>query len=84
MKNKFKIGDIVSWKCHAYEDGTYGSYFIATGVIKKFGKSSFGGIRKLTPSVTIVPFDKYTKMFPKRKTTTIALYNIIDYENTKI
>lgn len=72
--NKIKIGQSVKWKCKPFGK----KEFIAEGIVKKITKSCFGGKRIQTVALKIFPTGKYKKIYPRRNSTTIALYNIIN------
>ena len=70
---KVKVGQVVKWQCKPFGREA----FIAEGIVRAIGKSAFGGKRDIFVAIKIEPVGEYVKIFPKRKSTTIALYNII-------
>lgn len=69
MSKKVKVGDVVKWHCKS------NGWFMAKGVVKKIGQSTFGSVRK-TVALQIEPIGEYCKRFPNRRTTTISILNI--------
>lgn len=76
MKKYVKVGEFVKWECSPFGQPS----FIAEGVVREIGKSTFGSKRKGI-AVKIEPLGKYRERYPKRKTTTIASYNL--FRNVK-
>ncbi len=72
MKKEIKIGDIVKWRCSPFGRKS----FVTDGVVIEITSSTFGSIF-IIKAVKIKVNKKYRKVFPNRKSTTIAVHNLI-------
>jgi hypothetical protein len=70
MKKVIKVGDLVKWRCLC-------PAFIAEGIVRKIGVSTFGSCRE-TRSLQIEVLGESRKHFPNRKTTTISEFSVLE------